>query len=136
VAAAARFPIVRRWSWLANAYWYVPPPNLPAVVYNSTTGSRRIVSDQTVFHIKNYFDGYFWGDTVTQLGPTPAVSSTLLGSVTPQGKVLLTFTQTSGSSSPSITSGFGTMRRRFGKWTMENQMFTSPSATIQIGHWA
>jgi hypothetical protein len=56
--------------------------------------------------------------------------------VTPEGKVLLTFTQTSQGSSPSITNGFGTMRRRFGKWTMENQLFTSPAVTVQIGHWA
>jgi hypothetical protein len=133
-AGAGLFTTVRRWSWLANTYWYVPAPNLPAVLYNSTTGSQTIVSDQTVFHIEDYVDGYFWGDTVTQLGSSPAVSSALLGSVTPQGKVLLTFTQTSSSSSPSITNGFGTMERKLGKWMMENQMFTSE--TVQIGHWA
>jgi hypothetical protein len=135
-AGAALFPTVRRWSWLANTSWYVPTANLPAVLYNSATGSQTIVSDQTVFHITGYVDGYFWGDTVTQLGSSAAVSSTLLGSVTPQGKVLLTFTQTSSSSSPSITNGFGTMQRKLGKWTMENQMFTSPAETVQIGHWA
>ena len=60
----------------------------------------------------------------------------MVGSVTPEGKVLLSFTQASTSSSPSLTSGYGTMQRKFGEWTMENQMFTSATAWLQIGHWA
>ena len=56
-AGAALFPTVRRWSWLANTYWYVPTPNLPAVLYNSKTGSQTIVSDQTVFHIERSVNG-------------------------------------------------------------------------------
>ncbi len=47
-AAASFVPTARRWSWLANTYWYVPTTNLPAVLYNSTTGSLMGVSDQTV----------------------------------------------------------------------------------------
>ena len=131
VAATAR-----RWSWLANTYWYVPTSNLPAVLYNSATGSLQAVSDQTVFHITGYGDGYFWGNSVTQLGSGSASDSSMLGSVTPEGKVLLTFTSTSTNSSPSLTDGYGTMVRKFGQWTMENQMFTSPNETLQIGHWA
>ena len=30
-SAAAAFPTVRRWSWVANTDWYVPTRNLPAV---------------------------------------------------------------------------------------------------------
>ncbi len=129
-------PTVKRWSWLADTYWYVPTSNLPAVLFNSSTGKLAPVSDQTVFHITGYRDGYFWGTTVTQLGSSSASCSSMVGSVTPQGKVLLTFTSTSSSSSPSITEGSGVMQRKFGKWTMENQMFTSPGQTLQIGHWA
>jgi hypothetical protein len=132
---AALFPTARRWSWLANTYWCVPTRNLTAVLDDSTTGTQTIVSDQTVFHITNCFNGYFWGDTVTQLGSSPATSSTMLGSVTHQGKVLLTFTQTSSSSSSSSTNGFGTIERKFGQWTMVNQ-FGSPPGTTQIAHWA
>jgi hypothetical protein len=134
-AGAALFPTVRRWSWLANTYWYVPTRNLTAVLDNSTNGTQTIVSDQTVFHITNYFNGYFWGDTVTQISSLPAISSTMLGSVTPKGKVLLTFTPTSSNSSSSSTNGFGTMERKLGRWTMVNQ-FTSPPSTVQISHWA
>ena len=60
----------------------------------------------------------------------------MVGSVTPEGKVLLTFTQTSTNASPSITNGYGVMQRKFGQWTMENQMFTSPTERLQIGHCA
>jgi len=129
-------PTVNRWSWLENTYWYVPTRNLPAVLFNSSTGSLTPVSDQTVYHITEYRSGYFRGDCVTQLNSGSASSSTVLGSVTPEGKVLLTFTSTGSSSSPSVTNGYGTMQRKGGGWTMENQMFTSPTSTLQIGHWA
>jgi hypothetical protein len=129
-------PTVNRWSWLANTYWYVPAMNLPALLYNSSTGTLTPVSDQTVFQITGYREGYFWGKAVTQLGSSSASTSTMIGSVTPEGQVLLTFTQTSTNSSPSVTEGFGKMQRKFGQWTMENQMFTSPNETLQIGHWA
>jgi hypothetical protein len=129
-------PTVKRWSWLADTYWYVPVTNLPAVLYNSSTGRLQPVRDQTVFHITGYHQGYFWGSSVTQLDSAPAIASTMLASITPEGQVLLTFTPTSTSSSPTITEGFGRMRWKFGQWTMENQMFTAPSETLQIGHWA
>jgi hypothetical protein len=135
-AGAAAATTVRRWSWLADTYWYVPTANLAAVLYNSDTGSVQSVSDQTVFHITGFADGYFWGQAVTQLGSSQASNSSMLGSVTPEGKVLLTFTMTSTNSSPSITNGYGTMVRKYGQWTMENQMFTSPTKILQIGHWA
>ncbi|MDR3633175.1 MAG: hypothetical protein P4L84_05010 [Isosphaeraceae bacterium] len=135
-AGSAVAPTPKRWSWLAGTYWYVPTSNLSAVLYSSTTGTLAAVKDQTVFEITGYRDGYFWGKTVTQLGSSTPSGSSMIGSVTPEGRVLLTFTQTSGGSSPSITQGIGVMQRKFGQWTMENQMFTSPSQTLQIGHWA
>jgi hypothetical protein len=133
---AAIVPTARRWSWLANTYWYVPASNLAAVLYDSATGTVSSVSDQTVYHINDYRGGYFWGDSVTQLGSNSPSSSFMVGSVTPERKVLLTFTQTSTNSSPSITNGYGVMQRKFGQWTMENQMFTAPTEKLQIGHWA
>jgi hypothetical protein len=114
----------------------VPTSNLPAVLSNSATGSVQSVSNQTVFHITGYADGYFWGEAVTQLGSSSTSNSSMLGLVTPQSRILLTFTTTSTNSSPSITNGYGTMVRKYGQWTMENQMVTSPNETLQIGHWA
>ncbi len=129
-------PTAQRWSWLANTFWYVPATNLAAVLYNSSTGSLTPVKDQTVYHITGHGAGYFWGNAVTQLGSSSASDSTMVGSVTPEGQVILTFTKTNTNSSPSITEGFGKMQRKFGQWTMENQMFTSPNEVLQIGHWA
>jgi hypothetical protein len=110
--------------------------NLPAVLDDSSTGTLIPVEDQTVYHIVGYREGYFWGNAVTQLGSSSPSNTTMIGSVTPEGRVILTFTATSTNSSPSITQGYGKMQRKFGQWTMENQMFTSPSETLQIGHWA
>lgn len=122
-------PTADRWSWLTNTYWYVPAANLDAVVYSPSTGAIAMLPDQTVYHISGYRSGYFWGETVTQLGQTPPTSSALVGSVTPQGRLLLTFTSSTGT-----ITGYGVMNRKHGVWTMENQMFTSSSS--QVGHWA
>ena len=129
-------PTVHRWSWFAGTYWYVPPQNLPATVFNSQSNTIQPVSDQTVFQITGYRSGYFWGKTVTQIGTSSPSGTSMVGSVTPEGRVLLTFTTTSQGSSPTVTEGFGQMRRKFGHWTMENQMFTSPGSSVQLGHWA
>lgn len=129
-------PTTRRWAWLADTYWCVPTANLPAVLYNGSTGAGAPASDQTVFHITGYSRGYFSGSVVTQLGSSAPSSSNMIGSVTPEGAVLLSITKTGASSSPAVTQGIGKMSKRLGQWTMENQMFTSPNETLQIGHWA
>lgn len=136
VLSAIASPTVHRWAWLADSYWCVPTRNLPAVIFSSTTNTLAPVSDQTVFQITGYREGYFWGKSVTQLGSSAPSSSSMVGSVTPQGRVVLTFTTSGDTSSPTVTEGFGQMRRKFGRWTMQNQMFTSPGDTVQLGHWA
>jgi hypothetical protein len=127
---------VARWSWLAGTYWYVPPANLPAILYSPSDQTILPQADQTVFQITGYRNGYFWGVVVTQLGSMEPTTSSMIGSITPQGSVLLNFTQADGSSGPAITQGIGRMRVKYGGWTMENQMFTSPSDQLQVGHWA
>lgn len=129
-------PTVHRWSWFAGTYWYVPPQNLTATVFYSQSNTILPVSDQTVFQITGYRSGYFWGKSVTQIGTSSPSGTSMVGSVTPEGRVLLTFTTTSQGGSPTVTEGFGQMRRKFGQWTMENQMFTAPGSSVQLGHWA
>ncbi len=129
-------PTSNRWSWMAGTYWYVPTANLQATLYNSSTGTLSMLRDQTVFQVTGYSGGYFWGKVVAQFGSSAPSGSSMVGSVTPEGKVLLLFTQSSADTTPSVTQGYGTMVRKFGQWTMENQMFTPPGSTIQIGHWA
>ncbi len=123
-------PTPTRWAWLQDTYWYVPQANVSAILFDASSGSLLPVSDQTVYHISGYRNGYFWGETVAQLGSGSPSSSSLVGSVTPQGRVLLHFT--SGS---NVTEGYGEMTRKGRQWTMENQMFTG-SSSGQIGHWA
>jgi hypothetical protein len=119
-----------RWSWIEGTYWYVPTANLPATIFNPSSGALVPILDQTVYHVTGYRNGYFWGPTVSQFGSSTPSGSSLVGSVTPEGRVLLSFTASSGD-----TQGFGSMTRKHGQWTMENQMFTSSSGTL-VGHWA
>ena len=106
------------------------------MLFNSSTGTLAPVNDQTVFQITGYHNSNFWGKTVTQLGSSSASSSALVGSITPEGQVLLTFTHTSSSSSPSLTEGFGKMPTSAdgGVWRIRCSLF--PTETLQIGHWA
>ena len=58
---------VAGWRWLADTFWYVPASNLPALLLDAETEVLLPISDQTVFHIAGYRDGYFWGRTVVHL---------------------------------------------------------------------
>jgi hypothetical protein len=131
-AAAAT---VAKWKWLKGTTWYVPTNNLPAYIYYPSKNRLVPVSDQTVYTITGYRNGYFWGRTAAQLGDNEINCMSLVGSVTPEGKVYLTFTAYPYSRGDESTTGFGTMVSKNGQWTMENQMSTG-SASAQVGHWA
>ena len=128
---------VARWSWLRDTYWYVPTSNLPAFVFDADQEVLMPVADQTVFHIADYRDGYFWGRTVVQLQGATKSSLTclsLVGAVTPEGQVLLTFTPTDPPQT-AVTQGIGQMTFRMGQWKIEPQMSTGPER-FQVIHWA
>jgi hypothetical protein len=137
-----------RWQWLEGTYWYVPKEYLLALASSPTLKTPIPVSDQTVYRIAHYTDGYFWGTTaVSYMAPKGSATSgsvsclQLVGSVTPEGKVHLTFTLlgtgTSGSGSGNQpTVGLGTMTRQRGAWTMENQMSTVAVGDLLLTHWA
>jgi hypothetical protein len=122
---------VTRWDWLTDTYWIVPKSHLPAVLFDPSTQRLAPVSDQTVYHITGYKDGYFWGKNVTQLGPGLVTCASLVGSVTPQGRILLSFTVVNTDGSVSEQQGLGEMVENRGQWTMENQT-TAPN----FAHWA
>ncbi|HTY53860.1 MAG TPA: hypothetical protein VMB26_01600, partial [Candidatus Binataceae bacterium] len=129
-----------RWRWLNNTYWYVPNQYLLAIASNPSVGAPLPVSDQTVYYISNYKAGYFWGTTaVTYYAANSEPSSPsclqLVGSVTPEGELHLTFTPLS-STDPQPTIGIGTMTLQGGAWTMENQMSTEPAGNLLLTHWA
>lgn len=119
------------WSWLQNTYWIVPPANLPSILFDATKNVLAPASDQTVYHITGYRAGYFWGKNVTQVGRLPVACSSLVGSVTPNGRVLLSFTTVQNGGSVTAQQGFGEMVLQNGAWTMLNQ-----TSTASFAHWA
>ena len=123
------------WRWLEGTTWYVPTSGLPAYVY--TPGNNTLVAgpDQTVYTITGYRNGFFWGRTATKFDTAEISCKSLVGSVTPEGKVYLTFTNWPWEIGDEPTIGIGSMVLKNLQWTMVNQMSTGASA-MQIGHWA
>lgn len=130
-----------RWSWLGEGegtYWYVPAVNLPAVEWDSSDPTNYSpVSDQTVWHVENYAEGYFFGTVVVQFGVRPPACQYLIGSVTPDGGVFIAFNplESPPVGSPTLTTGAGKMVLKDGEWTFLMQM-ASGSSSMQIAHWA
>jgi hypothetical protein len=66
---------VPEWAWTSGTRWRIASPSM----FGTTTPGRFVMS--------NYQNGYFWGS-----GAAPSANSagdfTLLGSVTPEGRVL------------------------------------------------
>ena len=77
---------VPQWSWTAGTPWRIISP---AMFATSSAGK---------FIVTNYQNGYFWGRGI---GPTGS-NFTLLGSITPEGKVLL-----STISNSALNSAYG-----------------------------
>lgn len=128
---------VRRWAWLQDTSWYVPQQHLPATEFDLATQELQVVSDQTVFHIDGYTDGYFWGKTVVQLTARPRLCLHMVGSVTPEGHLHLTFAANLPGVPPALTpktTGIGTMQWRQGAWKMALQMTTGLNTLVT--HWA
>jgi hypothetical protein len=137
--AAAQSQTPQAWNWMKDTYWYVPAGNLLAYRLDANSEQLTPVVDQTVWHITGYHGNYFWGRTVGVItsGRSQSVSClSVIGSVTPEGRVLLTFVPTSTSPASSVIQGIGDMRLVNGNWAVEPQMSTGPSVQIQISHWA
>lgn len=126
---------VRDWSWLQGTTWYVPESGLPAYVYMPGPNQLIPVQDQTVYTITGYRNGYFWGRTAAKLGDGDITCKSLVGSVTPEGKIYLTFTDYPYQEGSETTIGVGNMVVKARRWTMANQMSTG-SSSAQVGHWA
>ena len=129
-------PTVHAWAWLQDTYWYVPEANLLAFRFDAETRELQPVQDQTVYHITGFRDGYFWGRTAVQMGDGPRTCLSLVGSVTPEGRVLLTFTPARETPSGTVTQGVGQMRVTRGQPAMENQMSSGSGSRGQVSHWA
>ena len=130
-----------RWAWLGEnggTYWYVPPENLQAIQWDTAAPSAyTVIDDQTAWHIERFANGYFFGPVVVKFARYPPLCQYMIGSVTPGGRVYISFNavQTIPLGSPSITTGTGEMVKQRGAWTFNMQMASGSSST-QVAHWA
>lgn len=133
-------PSADSWSWLPGTTWYVPQDYLLAYLVGPPGTDPVPINDQTIYTVTDYDKGYFWGPTTvstsmeTGVGTldTPPTNLTMLGCVTPDGQILLSFSSADDSTPP--TTGFGTMQLLEGEWTMENQ--TASGEGVSLIHWA
>ena len=117
LSAPANANTVVDWRWLNGTTWYVPTSGLPAYTYTPLNNNTIApVQDQTVYTITGYRNGYFWGRTAGQIDTNDVSCMSLVGSVTPEGKIYLTFTPFPFSPGDEPTIGVGTMVRKAGKW--------------------
>ncbi len=128
------------WSWLgenSGTYWYVPEKYLPAIRWSTDDpGGYTVISDQTVWHIEHFQDGYIFGPIAVKFETTPMVlCQFLIGSITPVGSVYIAFNGLAAppQGSPALTIGLGRMVRVKGEW-MFNMQMASGSADIQVEH--
>lgn len=128
------------WNFLKGTYWYVPEQYLPATQMGGKDTQPIVMIDQTVWQIIDYRAGYFWGNCVVlmyQQGDSPEgepKSMKMIGSVTPDGTVQITFMPLNYLGAAMSTSGWGKMAKQNKSWTFEMQM---SSGTKELySHWA
>lgn len=129
-------PVVayNKWKWLANTYWIVPPNGIYSVFHPLGTDEFVVTRGQTVFHITDYFNGYFTGAVVVKItGALVPSCQYMLGQVTPEGRVYMTMYDV--ATGAVTNTPLGTMVKKGGQWTMVNQM-TGPAAGGTVSHWA
>jgi hypothetical protein len=131
-----------KYRFLRDSKWYVPAETLPAVEMQLRNGRVRAVVDQTVWEITDYRYGYFWGRTVAsfkyastgQPVAAPACSR-MIGSVTPSGRVHITFVGDGQTTALTAVRGTGTLSGNSQEgWRFEMQMSTG--STSVIAHWS
>ncbi len=135
-AASEREPVLayNKWKWLENTYWIVPPNGIYSIYHPLGTDEFVVTRGQTVFHITDYFNGYFTGAVVVKLSAALVPSCQyMLGQVTPEGRVYMTMYDV--ATGAITNTPLGTMVKKGGQWTMVNQM-TGPAANGTLSHWA
>lgn len=123
-----------KWAWFKDTYWIVPSDGIYSIYHPLGTREFAVARGQTVFHLTDYFNGYFTGAVVVKLtGAQVPSCQYVLGQVTPEGSVYMTmYDATTGA---ITNTPLGSMVRKLGAWTMVNQM-TGPAAGGTLSHWA
>lgn len=98
------------WRWLRGTRWSLADTELS----DMPTGSGFRVG---TFQIDSYRNGYFWGNGQ---GPTPF---TVVGSVTPEGRVFLVLSMEGG---PSVTRTGVLQQTGGGRWVMRFRSYEGP----------
>lgn len=129
--------------WLAGSWWYCPTANLPAALLVNTPAGPVVtmVQDQTIWHLTQAAGGYLIGDAATNIGDTWSYS-TIVGSLTPEGGVSLSFTPDAalqhgpgGITLTALTIGIGTLTTVAGEPSFLMQM-SSGTGAVSLTHWA
>ena len=148
-AAMAKDPLtsaaadVAKYAFLEGSRWIVPPATLPAILYEPEDGTVRDIVDQTVWDITGYRDGYFWGRTVARLSdaatgePLGGFSCLdMVGSVTPGGRVHITFVDPERTTVLTAIRGTGLLvRGRGNRWQFEEMQMSSGFTSLVV-HWS
>lgn len=126
--------VYKKWQWFKDTYWIVPEAGIYSIYHPLGSDEFSVLRGQTVFHITDYFNGYFTGAVVVKLTSALVPSCQyMLGQVTPEGRVYMTMYN--ADSGEITNTPLGTMVKRQGRWTMVNQM-TGPAAEGTLSHWA
>lgn len=117
-----------------NSTWIVPPQTLLAYLYDN--GNITPVSDQTVWVISSYNQGYFSGKSYTAINNTLLSQRFLIGSVTSEGKVLITF-YSGISTSTDLVNGTGILTlKSSGQCSFVMQMNSGQNGISGLIHWS
>lgn len=122
---------------LNNTTWIVPPSTLLAYEYSPT--SYTPVTDQTVWIIDKYDQGYFFGNSYTAIidssNSITYSQKKMLGTITPEGAVYITFIPTGAISSTDLVNGIGTFFIPLTGCQFVMQM-NAGSTTNGLSHWS
>lgn len=114
--------------------WVVPTQTLLAYLYDN--GVATPASDQTVWVFSSYNQGYFSGQSYTAINNTTYSQKYLIGSVTSEGKVNITF-YSGTSSSTDLVSGSGVLNvKSSGQCSFTMQMNSGQNGVSGLIHWS
>jgi len=128
-----------RYDFLAGTLWYVPTGTLPAVMLDPAAGTYTAIVDQTVWSIESYTAGYFHGIAAVLLKAggrpiAPVQCMRMLGSVTPDGDVQVSFVPKADTDAEGATFGAGKLAFDGTRWRFTMQMGSGGASLV--AHWS